>query len=92
MHTHAQEKAALQAKLNEVLRENDILKRAVRVQNAKLHEKSSVEAEVGQLRSLLGQYQEQIRTLEVNNYSLALHLQQATGGNALSSSRPPDVY
>jgi len=86
------EKTALQAKLNDVLRENHILKRAVQIQNAKLHEKSAAEAEVGQLKTLLGQYQEQVRALEVSNYSLAMHLQQATGGSALGNSRPPDVY
>lgn len=34
----------------------------------------------------------QIRTLEMNNYSLALHLQKATSNGVLSSHRGPDVF
>ncbi|KAG1676378.1 hypothetical protein FOA52_001173 [Chlamydomonas sp. UWO 241] len=89
------DKDLLLAKLQEVSKENFILKRAVQIQNSKLQEKAGAEAEAAQLRTLLGQYQEQVRSLEVANYSLAVHLQQATGGTgggAEGTSRPPDVY
>ena len=65
--------------------------RAVQIQNAKLQERGSHEGELQQLRVALGQCQEQVRTLEMNNYSLALHLQQATNGAGVEH-RPPDVF
>eukprot|EP00955_Chlamydomonas_euryale_P051339 354857-Chlamydomonas_euryale.AAC.23 len=87
------EKSMLLAKLNDVQRENHILKRAVQIQNAKLNEKSAAEAELGQMSAVMAQYREQIRTLELSNYSLTMHLQQATAGGTLEGSgRPPDVY
>lgn len=79
--------------MQELQKENHILKRAVQIQNSKLQEKQQQDQEVEQLRMMLGQYQEQIRTLQMNNYSLALHLQQATNDAALASgNRPPDVF
>eukprot|EP00879_Flechtneria_rotunda_P011450 GHRR01011962.1.p1 GENE.GHRR01011962.1~~GHRR01011962.1.p1 ORF type:complete len:214 (+),score=93.66 GHRR01011962.1:592-1233(+) len=85
-----------QPKVEDVLRENAILKRAVQIQNAKLQEAASTkDQEVAGLKQLLGQYQERLRHLELSNYSLALHLQKATGdrppGGGLSH-RPPDVF
>lgn len=87
------EKSAILSKLQELQKENHILKRAVQIQNSKLQEKQQHDQEVEQLRMMLGQYQEQVRTLQMNNYSLALHLQQATNGAAVASgNRPPDVF
>ncbi len=89
----SQDKAALLGKLQEVQKENHILKRAVQIQNTKLQEKAQQDAELQQLRMMLGQYQEQVRTLEMNNYSLALHLQKATNDASLARGhRPPDVF
>lgn len=34
----------------------------------------------------------QVRTLQVSNYSLSLHLQKATSTNVLGGSRNPDVF
>lgn len=34
----------------------------------------------------------QVRTLEVNNYSLSLHLQKATNNSLLPHQRNPDVF
>lgn len=85
--------AALQARLTEALRENHILKKAVQIQNTKLHEAAvSREQEVAALKQSVAQYQERLRTLEMNNYSLALHLQKATSAGVLSNQRPPDVF
>lgn len=38
-------------------------------------------------------YQERLRILELNNYSLAMHLQRATGSSTgHGDGGPPDVY
>jgi hypothetical protein len=86
-----QDKAHHQGRIQELQKENSILKRAVQIQNAKIQERSSQDAEVQQLRMSLLQCQEQVRTLEMSNYSLALHLQQATAGASVER-RYPDVF
>lgn len=84
--------AGLLEKVQELQKENHILKRAVQIQNSKLQERSNQEQELQQLRSVLGQYQEQVRTLELNNYSLALHLQKATSDSSVARGHhPPDI-
>jgi hypothetical protein len=81
-----------QARAEEALRENAILKRAVQIQNAKLQEASAKDQELAGLKQLLGQYQERLRHLELSNYSLALHLQKATDDRSQAANRPPDVF
>jgi hypothetical protein len=55
---------------------------------------TSKEAEVASLRAVLAEYEQKIRTLELSNYSLSMHLRQATesGRGFDASQRPPDVY
>jgi hypothetical protein len=85
--------AAQQAKLDEALRENAILKRAVQIQNARMQEAGQKEAELAGLRQMVNQYQERLRALELSNYSLALHLQKATDSAAVPpSNHRPDVF
>lgn len=84
--------ASMQDKLLEVQKENGILKRAVQIQNQRIQERSQQEREIQQLKHMLAQYQEQVRTLELSNYSLTLHLQKATHANTLAGQRPPDVF
>ncbi|KXZ46549.1 hypothetical protein GPECTOR_42g756 [Gonium pectorale] len=81
--------AARAAKLAE---ENAVLKKAVQIQHRQLQERAGQEAEVAQLKGLLAQYQEQIRTLQVSNYSLSLHLQKATNSGVISGPHNPDVF
>ncbi|KAF6259470.1 hypothetical protein COO60DRAFT_1294852 [Scenedesmus sp. NREL 46B-D3] len=81
-----------QARAEEALRENAILKRAVQIQNAKLQEASAKDQELAGLKQLVGQYQERLRHLELSNYSLALHLQKATDDRSQTANRPPDVF
>ncbi len=46
-----------------------------------------------QLRSMLEGYQQKVHALEVQNYSLALHLKQATDSrDPLRSHKNPDVF
>ncbi|GAX85112.1 hypothetical protein CEUSTIGMA_g12532.t1 [Chlamydomonas eustigma] len=86
-----QDKATLQGRIQELQKESLILKRAVQIQNTKIQERTIQEAEVQQLHMSLLQCQEQVRTLEMSNYSLALHLQQATAGASVDR-RYPDVF
>lgn len=83
---------AVQARLEQVTQENAILKRAVQIQNAKLQEASAKDEEIAGLKQMLGQYQERLRQMELNNYSLALHLQKATNDSFQTPNRPPDVF
>jgi len=87
------DRAGASSRLGEVQRENAILKRAVQIQNARIQELSSREAEVAALKQAVGQYQERLKQMELSNYSLALHLSKATGGSGLQpGQRPPDVF
>lgn len=81
-------------KANEDLsKENAILKRAVQIQNHKLVERAQAnEAETSQLRGLVAHQQEQIRQLEMSNYSLAIHLQRAEQGGQMGGHRHPDIF
>ena len=55
----------LKEQIEVVLRENAILKRAVAIQHERQKEYDERGQEVQQLKQLLSQYQEQLRTLEV---------------------------
>jgi hypothetical protein len=85
---------ATSSRVVELQKDNAILKRAVQIQNAKLQERSQQEQEVGQLRQVLAQYQEQVRALELTNYSLSLHLSRATSGSSMAAPHHhgPDVF
>ncbi|EFN57660.1 hypothetical protein CHLNCDRAFT_142806 [Chlorella variabilis] len=86
----------LRGQLCEAQRENQLLKRAVAIQNARLQELSGKEAEVAQLRQMLEGFQQKVHALEVQNYSLALHLKQAADGKdamqAAGFKNNPDVF
>ncbi|MEW5316714.1 MAG: hypothetical protein WDW38_008066 [Sanguina aurantia] len=87
-----QDKAAA-AKAGALQKENLILKRAVQIQNSKLQERAATEAEMLQLRHMTAAFQEQVKQLELSNYSLALHLQKATTSSYGSTQhRNPDVF
>ncbi|KAJ0530572.1 putative ubiquitin system component CUE, UBA-like superfamily [Helianthus annuus] len=75
-----------------LLRENAILKRAVAIQHERQKEYDERNVEVQQLKQLLSQYQEQVRTLEVNNYALTMHLKQAQGNNSIPGRFHPDIF
>ncbi|BDA50624.1 hypothetical protein COCOBI_16-3000 [Coccomyxa sp. Obi] len=86
---------ALRNHLNELSRDNHILKRAVAIQNTRMQEACGAkDAEISSLRSALAQYEQKVRTLELSNYSLSMHLRQATetGRGFDTGQRPPDVY
>ena len=64
----------LKEQIEVFLRENSILKRAVAIQHERQKEYDDRNQEVQQLKQLVAQYQQQLRTLEVNIDPLELPL------------------
>lgn len=84
---------SLKEQLQCLLRENQILKRAVSIQHERNLEHEEKLKEVEQLKHMLNQYQEQVRTLELNNYALKIHLQRAQEANGSIPNRfHPDIF
>lgn len=85
---------SLKIQLAELQHNNSILKRAVAIQNNRIQDLSSREAESQQLKQVVAQLQEKCHSLELNNYSLAMHLRHATdnGSQNQQGQRHPDVY
>ncbi|XP_075523423.1 uncharacterized protein LOC142556077 [Primulina tabacum] len=86
------ENMILKEQIEALLRENVILKRAVAIQHERQKEHDERNQEVQQLKLLVTQYQEQLRTLEVNNYALKLHLRQAEQSNSIPGHFHPDIF
>ncbi|KAL3819186.1 hypothetical protein ACJIZ3_005091 [Penstemon smallii] len=86
------ENVMLKEQIEVLLQENVILKRAVAIQHERQREHDDRNQEVQQLKQMVSQYQEQMRTLEVNNYALTLHLCQAQQNKSLPGSFHPDVF
>ncbi|KAL8488365.1 hypothetical protein ACS0TY_024135 [Phlomoides rotata] len=82
----------LKQQLEALVQENSILKRAVSIQHERQKEFEEMGQELHKLKQLVSQYQEQVRTLEVNNYALAMHLKQAQQSNSISGHFHPDVF
>lgn len=86
------ENMMLKEQIELIFRDNAILKRAVAIQHERQKELNDKNQEVLQLKQVIVQYQEQLRTLEVNNYSLKMHLQQAQQCNSIPGHFHPDVF
>lgn len=86
------ESASLKEHLHCLLDNNQILRRAVAIQHERNLEQEGKEREVQHLKLTLSQYLEQVRTLELNNYTLRLHLQRAQESNSIQGQFPPDIY
>ncbi|KAM7267100.1 hypothetical protein ACFE04_009266 [Oxalis oulophora] len=87
-----QENAVLKGQVESLMHGNNILKRAVQIQNERQKEFDERNQELQNLKQVLAQYQEQLRTLEVNNYALTMHLKQAQQSNSIPGRFHPDVF
>ncbi|KAJ8528175.1 hypothetical protein K7X08_021867 [Anisodus acutangulus] len=87
-----QENLMLKQQLEALFQENAILKRAVSIQHERQKEFEDRGHELNQLKQSVAQYQEQLRTLEVNNYALSMHLKQAQQSNTIPGRFNPDVF
>ncbi|KAI3671519.1 hypothetical protein L1987_87257 [Smallanthus sonchifolius] len=76
------ENMVLKEQIEVVLRENTILKRAIAIQHERQKDYNDSTREVQHLKQLLSMHQEQLRTLQVNNYALTMHLKQAQESNS----------
>lgn len=86
------ENMVLKDQIEVLVRENTILKRAVAIQHERQKDYEESTQEVQHLKHLLSMYQEQLRTLEVNNYALTMHLKQAQESNSMPGRFHPDVF
>ncbi|XP_022872823.1 uncharacterized protein LOC111391791 isoform X2 [Olea europaea var. sylvestris] len=86
------ENMMLKEQIEALLRDNVILKRAVSIQRERQKEYDESNQEVQQLKRLVAQYQEQLRTLEVNNYALTMHLRLAQQSNSIPGHFHPDIF
>ncbi|XP_060210067.1 uncharacterized protein LOC132636970 isoform X1 [Lycium barbarum] len=87
-----QENLMLKQQLEALIQENAILKRAVSIQHERQKEFEDRGNELNQLKQTVAQYQEQLRTLEVNNYALSMHLKQAEQSNSIPGRFNPDIF
>ncbi|XVF48052.1 hypothetical protein PTKIN_Ptkin03bG0159900 [Pterospermum kingtungense] len=87
-----QENMMLKKQLETLVQENTILKRAVAVQHERQKQFENQSQELQRLKQLVSQYQEQLRTLEVNNYALTMHLKQAQQSSNIPGGFNPDVF
>ncbi|KAF3453739.1 hypothetical protein FNV43_RR04180 [Rhamnella rubrinervis] len=87
-----QENMMLKEQVEALIQENTILKRAVSIQHERQKEFEDNSQELQRLKQLVSQYQEQLRTLEVNNYALTVHLKQAQQSNSIPGRFHPDVF
>ncbi|KAG6773916.1 hypothetical protein POTOM_021260 [Populus tomentosa] len=86
------ENYALKESAEAFCQENGVLKRAVVIQHEMLKEGEEKEKELKQFKEMVEHYQEKVRMLEVNNYALSVHLNQALQGNSIGGRCNPDVY
>lgn len=92
MEENQKEIGALKEQNRGLMHDNQILKRAVAIQHERQQDHEGRALELQQVKQLLSQYQEQVRTLELNNYSLTLHLRQAQEGSSMPGRFHPDVF
>ncbi|XWS20449.1 hypothetical protein CRYUN_Cryun31cG0102100 [Craigia yunnanensis] len=86
------ENILLKEQIEVLIQENTVLKRAVAIQHERQKEYQDKNHELQHLKQLLSQYQEQLRTLEVNNYALTMHLRQAQQSSTIPGRFHPDVF
>lgn len=91
-HGIQQENLMMKEQLQALIQENSLLKRAVAIQHERQKEFEDRGQELHNLKQMVSQYQEQLRTLEVNNYSLTMHLKQAQQGSSIPGRFHPDVF
>ncbi|XP_014515016.1 uncharacterized protein LOC106772902 [Vigna radiata var. radiata] len=86
------ENLMLKEQIEALIKEKNSFKNAFRIQHERSADYEVKNQELQHLKQLVSQYQEQIRTLEVNNYALAMHLKQAQQSNPFTGHFPPDIF
>ncbi|KAI9107555.1 hypothetical protein K1719_021592 [Acacia pycnantha] len=91
-HVNQKENLVLKEQMGGLIKENNILKHAVKIQHERLADYDNKVIECQHLKQALSHCQEQVRSLEVKNYTLVMHLQQSQQCNTFPGHFPPDVY
>ncbi|KAI4300125.1 hypothetical protein L6164_033537 [Bauhinia variegata] len=86
------EHASLKVQLQNLLNDNQILKRAVAIQHERNLEQEEKTKGVQQLKQVLSQYQEKVQSLELSNYALKVHLQRAQESSSNSGPFHPHIF
>ncbi|XP_027150510.1 uncharacterized protein LOC113750767 [Coffea eugenioides] len=88
------EQISMKEKIEGIVKENGILKRAVAIQHERQKDYDGRNQEVQQLKQLVAQYQEQLRSLEAKNYALRMYQRQADhqGNSMIPGHFNPDVF
>lgn len=83
--------ATMRQQASDLLRDSAILKRALKIQMNKEQER---ELEIQALRQQIESYKEQLARAELSNYSLAVHLREATSNSNANEmqQRRPDIF
>ncbi|XP_038994295.1 uncharacterized protein LOC120118278 [Hibiscus syriacus] len=74
--TFLKENVMLKEQVEILTQENRVLKRSVAIQHERQKEYQDKNYELQQLRQLVSQYQEQLQTLQMNNFTLTMHFRQ----------------
>ncbi|CAL9084158.1 unnamed protein product [Musa textilis] len=86
------ENTRMKEKTQVLLGENNLLKRAVAMQHDRQKNYDEMCRELQHLNQLVSQYQEQLRTLEVNNFALEMHLKEAQHSRSIPGRFHPDIF
>lgn len=87
-----QQTKKLKEQVEAVLRENTILKRAVAIQNDRQKDCEAGSQELLQLKQMVSKCQEQLRTLELDNYTLAMQLKRALHNSTIPCTFGRDAF
>ncbi|CAL9241401.1 unnamed protein product [Arabidopsis halleri] len=87
-----EEKVEVQQQVEALVKDNTVLKRGVAIQHERQKAFEDANQQLELLKQLIPQYQEKLRTLEVNNYALRMQLQQVEHGNSMPGRFNPDVF
>lgn len=83
--------ATMRQQASDLLRDSAILKRALKIQTIKDNER---EAEIASLKQQVESFKEQLTRAEMSNYSLAVHLREATtnSSSGIRDRHHPDIF
>nr|AFK35927.1 unknown [Lotus japonicus] len=86
------ENLMLKEQIEVLIKDKNSFKNAFKYQRERYSDYEEKVQELRHLKPLVSQYQEQIRTLEVNNYALTMYLKQAQQSSPFPGHFPPDVF
>ncbi|XP_021736691.1 uncharacterized protein LOC110703229 [Chenopodium quinoa] len=89
---YQKENMMLKQQIQALMNDNGILKRGIQIQHERQKEYDDKNQEVQQLKQLLPQYQEQLRRLEITNYTLSMHLKQAQQSSSIPGQFHRDAF